>query len=160
MSHRVMFFEVVGSDGAALRDFYRRLFSWRITDVAASMDYGMVARKDAGIDGGIGATPNGGAGHTTFYVESDDPQATLTRAHQLGGRTLLAPTALPGGGVIALLADSEGHPVGLYRPAPTVTHAATPTAAATRSGSAASGVASRIATPPSPITNSRDQEGR
>jgi predicted enzyme related to lactoylglutathione lyase len=117
MPHPVIFFEVVGNDGAALRDFYRRLFGWTISEVASPMDYGMVAREDAGIEGGIGATPTVGAGHTTFYVETDDPQATLRRAHRLGARTLLAPTELPGGGVIALIADPEGHPVGLYRPA-------------------------------------------
>ena len=117
MPHPVIFFEVVGKDGAALRGFYRDLFGWRIDEVPAPMDYGMVAGEDAGIEGGIGATPNGGAGHTTFYVHSDDPEATLKRAQELGASTLIGPTELPGGGVIALLADPEGHPVGLYRPA-------------------------------------------
>jgi predicted enzyme related to lactoylglutathione lyase len=117
MPHRVILFEVVGKDGAALRSFYRELFGWRINEVPAPMDYGMVASEDAGIEGGIGATPNGGPGHTTFYVESSDPETTLTRAEELGASMLLAPTGLPGGGVIALLADPEGHPVGLYKPA-------------------------------------------
>jgi predicted enzyme related to lactoylglutathione lyase len=117
MPNPVIFFEVVGTDGEALRSFYRDLFGWRISEVPAPMDYGMVSSEDAGIEGGIGATPNGGAGHTTFYVQSDDPHATLTRALGLGASTLLAPTELPGGGVIALLADPEGHPVGLYKPA-------------------------------------------
>jgi predicted enzyme related to lactoylglutathione lyase len=117
MSHPVTFFEVVGNDGAGLRCFYGKLFGWKINEVPAPMDYGMVAREDAGIEGGIGATADGGPGHTTFYVESDDPQATLSRAVELGASTRLAPTELPGGGVIALLADPDGHPVGLYRPA-------------------------------------------
>jgi predicted enzyme related to lactoylglutathione lyase len=117
MPNPVIFFEVVGKDGAALRSFYGELFGWRINDVPAPMDYGMVASEDAGIQGGIGATPDGGTGHTTFYVESEDPETTLARAEQLGARTLLAPTELPGGGVIALLADPEDHPVGLYKPA-------------------------------------------
>lgn len=119
MPHRVIFFEVVGNDGAALRSFYSELFGWTISEVPAPMDYGMVGSEDAGIEGGVGATPHGGAGHTTFYVESDDPAATLVQAESLGASTLLPPTELPGGGVIALLADPEGHPVGLYRPART-----------------------------------------
>jgi hypothetical protein len=32
------------------------------------MDYGMVSSQDAGIEGGIGAAPDGGVGHTTLYV--------------------------------------------------------------------------------------------
>jgi predicted enzyme related to lactoylglutathione lyase len=117
MPNPVIFFEVVGCDGPALRHFYASLFGWKISEVPAPMDYGMVAREDAGIEGGIGASPNGGQGHTTFYVQSDDPAGTLARAENLGARRLLAPTELPGGGVIALLADPEGHPVGLYKPA-------------------------------------------
>jgi predicted enzyme related to lactoylglutathione lyase len=117
MSNPVIFFEVVGRDGEALRAFYRELFGWNISDVPGEMDYGMVASGDAGIEGGIGATPDGGPGHTTFYVASPDPRATLTRAESLGAKPLLQPTELPGGGVIALLADPEGHPIGLYKPA-------------------------------------------
>lgn len=117
MPSPVIFFEVVGRDGPALREFYGSLFGWKISEVPAPMDYGMVAREDAGIEGGIGASPNGGEGHTTFYVWTEDPAATLSRAEDLGARAVLSPTELPGGGVIALLADPEGHPVGLYKPA-------------------------------------------
>ena len=117
MPNAVIFFEVVGKDGAALRSFYRELFGWEISEVPGDLDYGMVAREGSGIEGGIGATPDGGAGHTTFYVDTPDPQATLDRAESLGANALLQPTELPGGGVIALLADPEGHPVGLYKPA-------------------------------------------
>jgi uncharacterized protein len=117
MSNSVVFFEVVGEDGAALRSFYGELFGWAIDEVSGPMDYGLVNSEDAGIEGGIGATVHGGTGHTTFYVQSEDPQAMLTRAEGLGAKTLLPPTELPGGGVIALLADPEGHPVGLSKPA-------------------------------------------
>jgi predicted enzyme related to lactoylglutathione lyase len=118
MRNPVTFFEVVGKDGPALRSFYSELFSWSIAEVPGDMDYGMVSSADAGIEGGIGASPDGGAGHTTFYVDTADPQATLDRAVSLGARILLEPTELPGGGVIALFADPEGHPIGLYKPAP------------------------------------------
>jgi predicted enzyme related to lactoylglutathione lyase len=117
MPNPVTFFEVVGRDGAALRRFYGELFGWSISEPAADMDYGMISSDDAGIEGGIGATPDGGPGHTTVYVDTVDPQATLDRARSLGASALLQPTELPGGGVIALLADPEGHPVGLYKPA-------------------------------------------
>jgi predicted enzyme related to lactoylglutathione lyase len=117
MPNRVTFFEVVGNDGAALRSFYAELFGWSISEVPGEMDYGMVSSDDAGIEGGIGATPDGGVGHTTFYVDTADPQATLNRAESLGASALLQPTELPGGGVIALFADPEGHPIGLYKSA-------------------------------------------
>jgi uncharacterized protein len=117
MPDPVIFFEVLGKDGGALRQFYSDLFGWSVTLAPAPMDYGMVASDDAGIQGGIGADPEGGPGHTTFYVHADDPQATLDRVEALGGRTVLPPTQLPGGGVIAMFSDPEGHKIGLYKPA-------------------------------------------
>ena len=63
--------------------------------------------------GGIGQTADGN-GHVTFYVGTDDPQATLDKAEQLGGKTILPVTELPEV-TIALFADPEGHVVGLAK---------------------------------------------
>ena len=118
MANPVVFFEVLGSDGESLRSFYHDLFDWKIDRMPPPMDYGMVAPGgEGGIEGGIGAAPEGGSGHSTFYVQTDDPQAALDRSEELGGRTVHAPTRLPSGGVIALLADPEGHTIGLFKPA-------------------------------------------
>ena len=118
MANPVVFFEVLGSDGDALRGFYHELFDWKIDRMPPPMDYGMVAPGgEGGIEGGIGTAPGGGTGHATFYVHADDPQAVLDRSQELGGSTIQPPTELPGGGVIALLADPEGHTIGLYKPA-------------------------------------------
>ena len=117
MPDPVIFFEVLGKDGDGLRQFYSDLFGWTVSPAPAPMDYGLVGSDDAGIQGGIGADPGGGPGHTTFYVHTGDPQATLNRAETLGGQTVMPPTEIPGGGVIALLSDPEGHKVGLYNPA-------------------------------------------
>ena len=112
----VVFFEVLGSDGDSLRAFYHELFDWKIDPMPPPMDYGMVAAGgEGGIEGGIGSAH--GQGHATFYVQTDDPQAALDRSQQLGGTTIMPPTELPSGGVIALLADPEGHTVGLFKPA-------------------------------------------
>jgi uncharacterized protein len=116
MGQPVVFFEVLGKDGDALRSFYGQLFGWQY-EAMPPMDYGMVgAAGDTGISGGVGAAPDGGPGHVTFYVQTDDPQAALSKAENLGGKTVQPPTAIPGGGVIALVADPEGHRVGLFKP--------------------------------------------
>lgn len=116
MSNPVAWFEVVGTDGAKLRDFYGRLFDWRIADADPGMDYGMVAAGDGGIGGGIGRSEDGGHGHVTFYVEVDDPAAYLAKAEELGGRTVAPPMEVPGANLtIAFLADPDGHVVGLSK---------------------------------------------
>ena len=44
------------------------------------MGYAMVEKEGEGIAGGLGQSQDGGPGHVTFYVSTDDPQATLDRA--------------------------------------------------------------------------------
>jgi uncharacterized protein len=108
----VLWFEVVGKDGKALRSFYKRLFGWHIQESApeSGFDYGMVGAGD----GGIGTSPDGGAGFATFYVEVDDLAATLARAEKLGGKTLVAPSEIPGMNLkFAYMTDPEGHVIGL-----------------------------------------------
>ena len=54
MTTPVTWFELTGTDTAALRTFYADLFGWEITPVDG-MDYGIVAAGDGGIGGGITA---------------------------------------------------------------------------------------------------------
>jgi hypothetical protein len=72
---------------------------------------------EGAINGGVGAAPEGGEGHVTFYVEVDDPAAALEKIAQLGGRTIHEPVDVPDGPTIALFADPEGHVVGLVKAA-------------------------------------------
>jgi predicted enzyme related to lactoylglutathione lyase len=116
MANPVGWFEVVGKDGAKLRSFYGGLFDWQIADSGDGMDYGVVAAAEKGISGGIGASNDGSAGHVTFYVEVDDPVAYLAKAEALGGRIIAPPMEIPNFNLtIALLADPEGHVVGLMK---------------------------------------------
>ena len=112
MSSPVVHFEILGNDGAALADFYEQLFGWKMQAVP-EMGYNLVEKEDGGIGGGIGATQGDGPGHVTFYVQVEDPQAALDRAEELGGITLMAPTAVPNMVTFALFADPEGHVVGV-----------------------------------------------
>jgi len=115
-SHPVVHFEVLGRDASALRAFYSEAFGWPVGPADdGPMEYSMVHIRDAGgIDGGIGKAPDG-AGHVTFYVGVDDPQATLAQVERLGGTTIQPPVAIPGGVTFALFADPEGHVVGLLK---------------------------------------------
>ena len=113
MSNRVVHFEIIGKDGKKLQDFYAGLFGWKI-DANNPMSYGMVDANETGLGGGI-ASGQGGDGHVTVYVEVDDLQAYLKKAEGLGGKTIMPPTAVPGGPEIAMFADPEGHVIGLAK---------------------------------------------
>src|SRR6202040_3109606 len=113
MTHPVVHFEVSGKDLDKLNSFYAELFGWKTQKVPGEMPYAMVEKEDGGIGGGIGEAPNGN-GHVTFYVGTDDPQATLDKAEKLGGKTIMPVTELPQV-TIALFADPEGHVIGLAK---------------------------------------------
>ena len=113
-SPAVAWFEVTGQDGAALQQFYGGLFDWTVTD--AGDGYGLVPAAEHGIGGGIGQSQDGAGGQVTFYVEVDDPAAYLQKAERLGGRTIMAPSEVPGYGLtFAFFSDPEGHVVGLSK---------------------------------------------
>jgi len=112
MGQSVGWFEVLGRDREKLHRFYSGLFDWKIED-DPKMKYGMVQLED-GIPGGIGESPDGGAGHVTFYVNVDDVSGAARKAEELGGKTVMPATDMPQV-TIALVADPEGHVVGLMK---------------------------------------------
>ena len=87
MGTHVIHVEVTGRDGAMLQKFYADAFGWGI-DTNNPGGYGMY-REENGLTAGIGADQNGGAGQVTFYVHTDDPEATLRRVEKLGGKVIM-----------------------------------------------------------------------
>ena len=116
MANPTVWFEVAGKDRDALKHFYSSLFDWKLADMD-EMSYTTVEASDGGIPGGIGAAPEGHGGHVTFYVQVDEIEAALARAEELGGKRVMGPMDLPGGGQIGMFTDPEGHEIGLVRQA-------------------------------------------
>jgi predicted enzyme related to lactoylglutathione lyase len=115
MPSPVTHFEVLGADAPALARFYGELFGWQMQDVMNGAYYMVNPGDERGINGGVGAAPEGGSGHVTFYVEVDDPAEALKRVSELGGTTVQEPVDVPDGPTIALFSDPEGHVLGLVK---------------------------------------------
>ncbi len=116
MPNVVGWFEIVGKDGPALRQFYGNLFGWNIDASQTGIDYGLVQPAPKGIGGGIGRSEDGGPGHVTVYVEVDDVQSYLDKAESLGGKTVAPQMDIPGWNLqIAFMTDPEGHLIGLSK---------------------------------------------
>ena len=119
MANPVVHFEIIGKDAAVLRKFYTEAFGWQIAPPVAGSpsEYSIVQKADAGsagsIGGGIGVAQDGYDGHVTFYVYVDDVARTLDRLEKLGGHKMMGPDQVPGGPVIGLFKDPEGHVIGL-----------------------------------------------
>jgi predicted enzyme related to lactoylglutathione lyase len=110
MAAQIVHVEVVGKDGAALQRFYGDVFGWQL-DTNNPGGYGM--HRQGELSAGIGTAQDGGAGHVTFYVHTDDPAAVLRKVEEAGGRVLMPLTEIAPETTIALFADPEGHVVGL-----------------------------------------------
>ena len=108
MTTPVTWFELTGTDTAALRTFYADLFGWEITPVDG-MDYGIVAAGDGGIGGGI--TAGDGADHRV--PPGRRHPVDLDRVEQAGGKTVVPVTVIPDMVTFAQFADPEGNVVGL-----------------------------------------------
>jgi predicted enzyme related to lactoylglutathione lyase len=114
MGNPVVHFEIFGKDAAGLRAFYGDAFGWQIGDPVGPYDYALVKADGAGIGGGIGSRPDGSyQGHVTFYIEVPDVARALEAVERRGGTTMMGPEAVPGGPIIGLFQDPEGHVVGL-----------------------------------------------
>ncbi len=115
MKPRVVHFEIIGKDGEALIDFYRKAFGWEIDD-SNPMQYGLVqAQGEGSIGGGIASGESGQPGYVTVYIEVDDPDKYLAQIASLGGKTIVPTTTVPGMVTFALFADPEGHTIGLIK---------------------------------------------
>jgi len=109
-------FEILGTNGKALRQFYRDLFGWEISEsMGDGFDYGEVKAGDRGIGGGIGTSPTG-APMTTVYANVDDLDKYIERAETLGGKKIMGPMDAGETVSIAQIADPQGNVFGLWRP--------------------------------------------
>jgi len=118
MGQPVVHFEITGTDGKALQDYYSQLFDWKIY-ADNEFGYGIVEREEnlspdgVGVGGGISSGPEGYPGHVTFYVQVPDVEASLKKAEELGGKRMMGPENVMEGLTIGLFTDPEGHVVGV-----------------------------------------------
>jgi predicted enzyme related to lactoylglutathione lyase len=112
MANEIIHFEILGKDGKALQGFYSDLFGWNV-DTNFPGGYGMVDAGQTGIVVGVGGTRDGSAGHVTGYVRVADIDEALAKATSLGGSVVMPKNSPDGQAQLALIADPEGHIIGL-----------------------------------------------
>ena len=121
MGQPVVHFEILGTDADRTQSYYSELFGWNIESLGFEnpTNYGLVARdgntnaEGVGIGGGVGNAPEGYPPQVTFYVEVPSVEDALAKAETLGGSRMMGPDQVPGGPVIGLFQDPDGHTVGV-----------------------------------------------
>ena len=118
MGNPVVHFEIAGSDGPALRQFYSDLFGWDVQVQGPEMgNYGVVMWTEGGIGGGIMETTEDMPvrNYVTFYIQVDDLQSALNKISENGGSTVMPPMEVaPEVGSVAMFMDPAHNAIGLY----------------------------------------------
>jgi uncharacterized protein len=117
MDNPVVHFEILGSDGIKLIDFYRDLFGWPLQDTPLPgwPNYAIM-EPEQGIGGAVGSADAAPNGAVVVYVEVDDLEETLSRAVGLGASVALPATSVAGTALrVAWLQDPQGNLIGLVR---------------------------------------------
>ena len=114
MASQVTHWEIMGEDGAGLRDFYADLFDWTLEAVPGFDEYYLVSGDEVGGSGGaVGKGPEDGPTYLMLYIGVDDINATLSQIEAAGGQTITPRTEIPDTVIFAMFADPAGNMVGL-----------------------------------------------
>lgn len=114
---RFCWYELMTSDTEGAKAFYRELAGWG-TAPFGDEGYQVWMNGEMPVGGlmklpdeltGMGIPP-----HWLAYVSTPDVDQTSAHVEQLGGRILKAAFDVPGAGRIAVVADDQGVPFGLY----------------------------------------------
>ncbi len=99
----------------ALMDFYTSLYGWTWDVNGEEMGHYSIANLDGSAVMGVGQGP-GSVGAMVPYFATDDIDASLTKAEELGGTVVMGRQEVPFTGVMALVADPVGAMHGLWQP--------------------------------------------
>jgi uncharacterized protein len=109
--------EIPAKDREETAKFYHDLFGWSFQHMGAPVPYTMF--KAGNVDGGYpdidGQMFQGN--DLIIYVSSDDLDADLKRAQDLGGSKVMGVTEVPGFGTFAIFNDPSGNRIALWKSA-------------------------------------------
>jgi predicted enzyme related to lactoylglutathione lyase len=105
--------DIPADDIGRARDFYSGLFGWSINEVPGYEGYPMW-RAPNGISGGGIAARQGELTYPRSYVEVDSIDDTLAKTTELGGKVVMAKSAISDTSWYAAVEDTEGNQIGLY----------------------------------------------
>src|SRR5690349_793197 len=108
MSHhpgKFTWFEHLSADPAKAREFYQKLFGWKVETLSApGRDYDMVQNRGEGIAGLLRA-PDGVPTHWASYLSVKDVDVTFEEALAAGAKPVMPPSDVAGAGRGATFAD-------------------------------------------------------
>jgi len=119
MANAFVHIELNSNNVAKAREFYSRLFDWRLEDVpmGPGMTYTMIKTGDDKTGGGMWQNPVGPGSIWITYVAVDDLEASLAKVKEFGGTVKQDITEVPNMGRFSLITDPSGAVIGLWEAA-------------------------------------------
>ena len=115
MANPFVHVELNTTDLAKAKEFYGKLFDWKLEDVP-NMSYTMI-KVGEGTGGGMMTHPVPGAPSAWLaYVMVDDINASTAKAKALGATILRDPTEIPEVGWFSIFTDPTGAVLALFKP--------------------------------------------
>lgn len=114
-----VWYELMTTDPKGAFAFYSEIMGWGIEDAPGPMPYQMFTNQ-GNPTAGLMELPaemkeNNVPPHWLGYVATDDIEASMTKAQELGGKALVPPMEVPGGGKFSVLSDPTGGALGLFQ---------------------------------------------
>lgn len=116
MANPFVHVELNTTDLNKAKDFYGKLFDWKLEDVQmGDMTYTMI-NVGTGTGGGMMKHPMPGApSNWLAYVEVDDIGVATAKAKSLGATILVDSQEVPGAGWMSIITDPTGATLGLWK---------------------------------------------
>lgn len=115
MANPFVHVELNTTDVTKAKDFYSKLFDWKLEDMPSPMDYTLI-KVGEGTAGGIMKHPVPGAPSTWLaYVLVDDIHAATAKAQSLGATVKKEVTEIPGIGWFSIFIDPTGAALALWQ---------------------------------------------
>jgi predicted enzyme related to lactoylglutathione lyase len=119
MANPFVHIELHTGDLARAKDFYSRLFDWKLEDIPApggEMPYTMI-NVGEGTGGGMFAFPEGTEPpHWLAYVGVDDIEASTRKARELGATVLQDVMEIGKYGRMSVIRDPAGAEIAMWQP--------------------------------------------
>lgn len=122
----IAYFEIPANNVDRAKHFYHSLFGWKITPTTSLMDASNAAAIQYHdiITGPAtdGAMNMGGMYRRQLneeirnFVMVDDVDPVLAKVGNLNGRIRMPKTEIPGVGTVAIIEDTEGNSIGIWKP--------------------------------------------
>src|ERR1700682_4561782 len=118
VAHKPIWIDLSSGDAAGSRDFYSKLFGWKV-EVAPDPQYGGYAMATIGGKdvAGIGPKQMDEAPNAwTVYIASADAADTAKKAEAAGGKVIAPPMPIGDQGTMVILQDPSGAYIGVWQP--------------------------------------------